>query len=200
MTTSGLAAVHLAAAATTTALQTALQSQPPGAIVSLAPGEKLPAPAAATTTTTADLVAAYPELCNALRLEGATAERSRILGIEAHALPGHDKLIADMKADASVTPDMAAGRILAAERQLRGNQLQAIADVERLTGKVPAAPSASAAPASGSEKATTPEGWKAEYAASPQLQAEFASAEDYVSLKRAEASGKVRVLGGRSAS
>ena len=187
MSGSGLAAVHLAAAATTTALQS-----PPAALTP-------PATHTATVTTAADLAAAFPDLCAAIRAEGASAERARIIGIEAHAMAGHEALVAAMKADGSVTPDMAAGRILAAEKVARGQQLQAIVDVEKVTGKVVAAPtsqSAAAAP-SDAEKATTPDGWKAEYAASATLQAEFASADDYVSLKRAEAAGKVRVLGAR---
>ena len=184
MTTgSGLAAVHLAAAAASTSLQ-----QPPAA-----PAAPAQTAAAAPATTAADLNAAYPDLCASLRAEGASAERARILGIEAHAMPGHDKLISELKADGSVTPDMAAGRILAAERAARGQQLQAIQDVEKTTGAVAAAAAPTALGSAG-ETATTPEGWKAEYAGSPKLQSEFASAEDYVSLKKAEASGKVRVL------
>lgn len=197
MNTSGLAAVHLAAAAASTALQ------PPPAAPAAAATTSTVAAAPGAVTTAADLAAAFPDLCAAIRLEGATAERARILGIEAHAMAGHEALVAAMKADGAVTPDMAAGRILAAEKAARGQQAQAIVDVEKVTGGVKAAPQshpAGAASASAAEKATTPEGWKAEYAASPQLQAEFASADDYVSLKRAEALGKVRVLGSRAAS
>lgn len=185
MTGSGLAAVHLAAAAASTALQT-----PPAAPV--AP----PATATALPTTSADLAAAFPDLCATIRAEGATAERARITGIEAHAMPGHEKLIADLKADGNITPDMAAGRILAAEKAARGSQLQAIQDVEKVTGAVAAAPSSAPSAGPSIEKATTPEGWKAEYEASDKLQAEFASVGDYVSLKKAEAAGRVRVLHG----
>jgi hypothetical protein len=188
MSGSGLAAVHAAANLSGTALT------PP------APPVVTPS-AAAAATTTADLAAAYPDLCAAIRAEGASAERSRIAGIEAHAMAGHEKLIADMKADPNVTPDMAAGRILAAEKASRGQQLQAIVDVEKVTGKVAAAPSsAPVASSTSTEKATTPEGWRAEYAASAQLQSEFASAEDYVALRKAESAGKVRVLNSRAAS
>lgn len=188
MTTgSGLAAVHLAAAAASTSLQ-----PPPAAPA--APAATASA-AASLATTVADLNAAYPDLCAALRADGAASERARILGIEAHAMQGHDALIAAMKADPAVTPDMAAGRILAAERAARGQHLQAIQDVEKTTGRVVATPAS--APEAHSETASTPDGWKAEYAASPKLQGEFASADDYVSLKKAEAAGKVRVLGAR---
>jgi hypothetical protein len=127
------------------------------------------------------------------RTEGASAERARILGIEANALPGHEQLVATMKADASVTADMAAGRILAAERALRGSAAQAIRDVETATGVVAAAP-ASAPAAALPSKASTPEGWKAEHAASAELQGEFASADAYVAYQQGLANGTVRRL------
>lgn len=47
---------------------------------------------------------------------GATNERARILGIEAHSMPGHEALIATLKADGKTTPDQAAGQVLAAEK------------------------------------------------------------------------------------
>ncbi|WP_439363088.1 hypothetical protein ACNJYD_19870 [Bradyrhizobium sp. DASA03005] len=137
MSGSGLAAVHLAAAATTTALQ-APPAPPP------APAQTAATTAAAPATTVADLAAAYPDLCTQLRAEGATAERNRILAIEAAALPGHESLVESMKADPTVTADMAAGRLLNAEKQLRAGQLQAIKDVEGATGKVAAAPAGTA--------------------------------------------------------
>lgn len=74
-----------------------------------------------------ELMASDPQLVQALldegRQAGAEAERARILGIEAHAMPGHEALIAQLKADGAVTPDQAAGRILAAEK----SKLKAVA-------------------------------------------------------------------------
>ncbi|PPQ17958.1 hypothetical protein CV770_18500 [Bradyrhizobium sp. AC87j1] len=137
MSGSGLAAVHLAAAATTTALRA-----PP--VPPLLPAQSATTAAAAPATSVADLAAAYPDLCTQLRVEGATAERTRILAIEAAALPGHEALVAEMKADPAVTADMAAGRLLGAEKQLRAGQMQAIKDVEGATGKVAAAPASTA--------------------------------------------------------
>jgi hypothetical protein len=142
--------------------------------------------------TSTALAAVFPDLCAALRVEGATAERERISGIEAHSLAGHEDLIATMKADPKVTPDMAAGRLLAAEKALRGQQLQGIKDVENLTGKVPA--TATTAPsAAAPEMATDPEGWKAEYAKSEALQAEFGSEGSYLAFKTADKSGVARI-------
>src|SRR5207244_12219529 len=50
------------------------------------------------------------------RKAGAEAARARILGIETHAAAGHEKMIGEMKADGTTTPDQAAARILTAER------------------------------------------------------------------------------------
>ncbi|NPU63380.1 hypothetical protein HL667_00010 [Bradyrhizobium sp. 83012] len=151
--------------------------------------------AGSTFTSVAALAAAYPDLCAQLRTEGATAERDRIAGIEALALPGHEALISALKADPNVTPDMAASRILGAERQQRAGQLQAIRDVERVTSIVGASPAAASNPVqSAAPAATTPDGWRAEYEASAQLQGEFATADQYVAFKKAEAGGQVKIL------
>ena len=144
-------------------------------------------------TNAAELAGAYPALATELRAEGATAERARILGIEAHATPGHEALIASMKQDPSVTPDMAAGRILAADRKLRSDALGAIKDVETLNKAVPASP----APGGGGAApkfAQNAEGWAEEYAATPSLQQEFVSKDQYVAFKKAEAGGRAKFL------
>ena len=135
----------------------------------------------------------------AATLEGATAERARILGIETIAVAGHDALVAEMKADGKTSPADAAMRILAAEKVTRGKNLQAIKDVETEGSKVPAVASAQGTQdPPKSAKATTPEQWKAEYAADPKLQAEFTAAEPYAAYMQAETSGKVRRLVNRS--
>lgn len=131
--------------------------------------------------------------------EGAAGERARIVGIEAHAkaMPGHDALVAEMKADGKTTPDQAAGRILAAEGALRANAAQGVRDVEAVTGAVAAAPASR--PAAAVEQASTPEGWKAEFAKSSALQAEFGEADTYVAYKAGVAGGNVRLLSRKSA-
>jgi len=58
----------------------------------------------------------------ALRAEGATAERNRINGIEALAMPGAESVIAEAKADATATPRTTAIKVLAA---LRANPVAA---------------------------------------------------------------------------
>ena len=51
------------------------------------------------------------------RAEGAEAERQRIAGIQAHAVAGHEALIAEMIADGETTPDQAGARLLTAVRE-----------------------------------------------------------------------------------
>ncbi len=48
--------------------------------------------------------------------ESAKAERERILAVEANSMPGHEKLVAEMKADGKTTGPQSAQRILAAEK------------------------------------------------------------------------------------
>ncbi len=50
------------------------------------------------------------------RTAAATAERERILAVEANAMPGHEKLLAEMRADGKTSGPEAAQRILAAEK------------------------------------------------------------------------------------
>lgn len=123
------------------------------------------------------------------RAEGATAERARLAGIEASALPGHDALIAQCKADPTCTPGDAALRVNTAEREKIKAHGASIANVEKATGNVGAAvttqPDAGTAPVP-----QNAEGWKAEFDRSPKLQAEYPSADAYVALKKAEATGR----------
>lgn len=163
-----------------------------------------PTPAAApvvTTITTIDaLRAAYPDLVTAIEAQSATtaatAERTRVLGIQAHgaSIKGHDKLVADAIADGKSTPDQVAGRLVAAEGA-KGTAVLAALETDGTKGPTPA-PSAAAPPANPPKSAATnPEAWAAEYKASAALQAEFPTEQDYVALRKAEAKGGVRVLG-----
>lgn len=131
----------------------------------------------------------------AARAEGATAERARLAGIEAAALPGHDKLVAECKADPSCTPGDAALRINAAERAKLSAAGTAIANVETATGKVAAAVTTQSSDGTRSVPQTA-EGWKAEWASSKTLQAEHESAEAYANWMQGVADGRVRIFQG----
>lgn len=138
-----------------------------------------------------ELRAAHPDLCAALLAEGATAERARIQEVEAQALPGHEALIAQFKADGSTTGPMAAVAILAAERTANAGR------VSRLVADAPAPVPHAAAPVTDPAAAAnlSPEDKaKADWEKTPALAAEFGSFETYLAYAKAQASGAVKIL------
>lgn len=170
------------------------------------------APAAASEKDTmsnpasvSELIAAFPDLvaqirrdatanltseaAAAARIEGATAERERILGIEKNALPGHEALVATFKADGKTSPAEAAVAILQAEKATGGRVLSTLAadGAEGPAVTTAAAPRTPATP-------STPDGWKAEFAASAELQSEFPTADHYANYMAGVASGRIRRL------
>lgn len=188
-----LAAVRAAALGSTSsaAITAAYQGETDMSQAAAAPAAS-PATPAVKLYTQVELDAAISAAHAEGRTAGADAERTRILGIEKAALPGHADLVAQCKADGKTTPAEVALRIIEAEKAKLGAHAQAIADVESETSKVkPAARSATpAAP----PPASTPDGWKAEYAASVDLQAEFGSESTYVAYQQGIASGRIRIL------
>lgn len=81
-------------------------------------------------TTVAGLIAAFPDLCAQIQAQassaGATAERTRILDVEAQSLPGHEALIQTLKADGKTTGPEAAVRIIQADRAAGSATLNAL--------------------------------------------------------------------------
>jgi ClpP class serine protease len=59
----------------------------------------------------------------AARIDGATAERERILSVEAQLMPGHEALISALKADGHTTGPEAAVQVLAAEKKGNADRL-----------------------------------------------------------------------------
>ncbi|CAG2129170.1 signal peptide peptidase SppA [Cupriavidus numazuensis] len=105
-----------------------------------------------------DLAAQSPELLAEIQTEaraaGATAERDRILGIEAHAMVGHEALIASLKADGKTTPDQAAVQVLGAHRAALSKQASAMtADAPPPLPAAPVSEPASAAATKPDQKA-----------------------------------------------
>jgi signal peptide peptidase SppA len=145
---------------------------------------------AKTPVTVEGLRAAHGDLINgieaAAETRGATAERERILGIEAQAMPGQDALIAEMKADGKTTPAEAAVRVLSAMKAQGGGALAMLEKMDRAAEGVVSTPSG-ASPDGVKPKASTPEGWKAEWEASDKLKAEFPTVESYVATMKREA-------------
>ena len=163
----------------------------------------VPLPNSATERTDMDLATLreqHPDLAAALleegRVAGAAAERDRILGIEARALPGHAALIAEMKADGQTTPDQAASRILAAEQASLAAQRQQLSDDAPAPLAHAPAPS-EAAPAADSRpvEARCQDAWDKDAT----LRAEFGTLDAYIAYQRATESGRVKVLGRKAA-
>ena len=116
---------------------------------------------------------------------GAKAERERILGIEKNALPGHEALVSEMKADGKTTPEQAAVRILQAEKEAGNGRADILNRMDAAAEGVVSTPSQTGdQPAA---KATTPDEWKSEWEKDSKLRAEFPTAEAYVATMKREA-------------
>jgi capsid assembly protease len=148
--------------------------------------------ASASSTATAAAIAAA-------RGEGATAERARILGIEAAALPGHEALVATLKADGTISAGDAAIAIMAAENAKRGTVLaQLQADGK---GGAPAAP-APQPPAAAQDVATiladksrpVADRCKAAFDLDAETRATFGTVEKFTAYQSAVEGGNVRQL------
>ncbi len=151
------------------------------------------------------LAAEHPALLAAVlaegRAAGATEERERILKIEAAALPGHDALVARLKADGSVSAGDAALQILAAERQAQANAAAAHqADAPAPVALVPAASvQLSAAERQAQEIQAAAAGpvedrAKVQWESNADLRKEFSSLSAYTAYLNATESGQSRVF------
>lgn len=87
----------------------------------------------------------HPEIAAAIRTEGATAERDRILGIQALSIPGHEALIKTFAGDATKTAGDAALALVAATQKTLTAQAAALAEDAKGAGGV--LPGAAPAPA-----------------------------------------------------
>ena len=147
-----------------------------------------------TKITREALAAEAPELLAQLLAEGAAAERARIAAVEAQALPGHEALIATLKADGKTTGAEAAVAVLAAEKKARGTAAAALAaDAPK---PVPQLAAAAVEPKAAAEDESLPleDRAKAAWEASPAVRAEFGSLAAYTAFRKADATGRVRVL------
>lgn len=150
------------------------------------------------------LAAHHPDLITALQGEGATAERGRILDVQAQcsAIPGHGALMATLMADGTTTGPMAAVAILAAERELAGNRRSALAADRIDPVASAAAPSAAddaalGADAQAAADAALPVEARCEkqWNASAALQKEFTSLGAFVAYTKNAEAGRARVFG-----
>lgn len=132
--------------------------------------------------------------------KAAEDERNRILGIEAHSMPGCEALIADMKKDGKTTPAEAAVKVLQHIKAKGVGHLATLADADK-EAEIPAAPSSDDADRAKApeSKGSTPEEWAKEWNESDKLKADFETSEIYVAYMKANSQGRVRILGGRNA-
>lgn len=160
----------------------------------------------AHTMDRATLAAEHPELLTAIldegRAAGATAERERLAAIDGAAIPGHEALVAKLKADGTVSAGDAALQILAAERTARvqaGAQRAAEAPqpltlVPSATVAPTAAELAAAAAAEADAGLSVEDRSKKQWEADASLRAEFGSLDAYTAFAKAQDRGAVRML------
>lgn len=150
-----------------------------------------PVPVTPKPITAESLKSDHPEIFAAIRDEGfaagVSAENTRILAIEANALDGHEELVANHKADTTVTAEQSAMAILAAEKAKPASPRAVLERMDKAAEGVESRPSESGDGGAPVQKATTPDGWKAEYEASKDLQAEYPTVDAYVATKKREA-------------
>lgn len=139
------------------------------------------------------LKAEYPDLVLAIAADAAAAERSRIADVEAQALPGHDALVAQIKADGKTTGPEAAAAILAAEKQkLAGMAAQLAADAPApVPHAVPPSDSAAESP----DDRPVEERAKSQWDADSAIRKEFASLGAFTAYLKNHEAGRARVLG-----
>lgn len=144
--------------------------------------------------TQAELQAANPALVIAIGAEASAAERNRIFAVEAQSMPGHEALIATLKADGKTTAPEAALQVLAAEKAVLGVKAGA------LKGDAPKALPNAAAPtqesAAGAESSLPLEDrCKSIWERDPKVRADYLTLDGYTAATRAIEAGRVRVLG-----
>lgn len=148
------------------------------------------------------LAADAPDLLQALldegRAAGASAELSRIQGVLAQSMPGHEKLVQSLAFDGKSTPADAAMAVVQAERTLRSTAAANL--VADAPDPVPqAATPAVDAPAASDENLPIEKRCEQRWNADAQLRAEFGSLETYTAFARAEQAGRARMFTGRKA-
>lgn len=159
-----------------------------------------------TTVTKEEIVAKFPELAQAFRDEGraqasvdlaaaATAERERIQGVLAQAMPGHEELVNTLAFDGKSTKADAALAILAVEKKTRATIHT------NMRTEAPAAVNAAASSTGNGSAETSNQNLSVEERAQkawdndPSLRAEFDEFKDYLAYEKGKANGNVRVKG-----
>lgn len=119
---------------------------------------------------------------------GASSERERISGVLTYLGRGHDDTVVALAKDGKSTKSDAAVAILDATPAGSADVEKGLQALEKAAEGVESRPSATGDAGGVKEpKATTPDGWKAEYEASADLKEEYPTVESYVATKKREA-------------
>lgn len=132
---------------------------------------------------------------------GADAERARIQSVLAQSMPGHEALVQTLAFDGKSTAAEAAVQILAAEKTKRGNALGALKTEGAQLAAVPAGSMADTSALDQQDDSHLPieERCKANWEKNPSIRGEFGTLAAYTAYEKAVASGRVKILGKRSA-
>jgi len=153
------------------------------------------------------LAAEHPALVDAIlaegRTNGAAAERERILAIESAAIPGHEALVAKLKADGTTSAGDAALQIMAAEKQLRvqaDGQRQAEAPAPLvLVPRATVSPTPAEAAALSDAALSVEDRCKATWDKDAAVRAEFSTLGAFKAYTQAFERGAVKLLAKKSA-
>jgi len=142
---------------------------------------------------TADAAASAETEIAAARAAGAEAERERLLALDEVAMPGHENLLAEAKADGKTTAADLALQMVKADKAAGGKALSARAADDDLVA-VPAAQPAQGA-ATLPDDAPIEDRAKAEWDKNANVRSEFGNDFDsYLAFRKAEDRGAARVL------
>lgn len=124
--------------------------------------------------------------------DAVQAERDRILGIEKLALPGHDAIVDEMKADGTTTPEQAAIRILQAEQAAGATRIQALqdADAEVDLDSAPTATGDDVSTSTPNPDRTPEEIWDQD----EKVRQEFREKSAFLAFHAAEKKGQIKIL------
>ena len=152
--------------------------------------EAQPAPVAMTVET---IKAEHPEIAQALIQEGAESERKRIQACEEAGLAGHEAIVNAMKYDGKSQAGDVAVAIVAAEKKLRTDHLDASRASAPKTVPLAAVPTVEKETPEIDKSKPVDQWAKDAWESDASIRAEFGSLENYVAYEKAMATGSVKV-------
>lgn len=133
-----------------------------------------------------------------VRSEAAASERTRLMELDAIQLPGCEAIIEAAKASGAAAEATALEMVKSIRASGALDVAKAMASGAAAIPAIDDAPVNPAAADAPKPAAGTAEAWAAEFNASADLQAEFGTIEAYTAFRKAEKSGRARILGGKN--